>query len=128
MPAQQLGLFAAALARVQALPLVGVVERYDESMVLLESLLQPYFPGLDLAWLPQNVTRQATDNDGAAEVAATLAELGPLAQTVIDNNSYDFALYRAAEARLQFAIAQVDDFAIRFADFRRRCAQLGPTG
>lgn len=126
-PGALLVLFNEALARLQNLPVVGVVEYYDESMVLLELSLQRYFPTLDLACLPQNVTHGNIGHD-EAEVAATLAELGELAQLVIDQNSYDFALYQAARARLQGAMAQIDDFPARLADFRRRCAQLREAG
>ncbi len=37
---------------------VGVVDRYDESMVAFEHQLAPYFPDIDLAYIRQNVTQQ----------------------------------------------------------------------
>lgn len=119
--AQQLPLasFNTALARLQAAPVVGLVERYDESMVLIEQQLRPDLPGLDLAYIPQNVSHSQPRS-----TSRMLAELGELAASVIAHNSFDLALYQAANERLDAAIAAVPNFAELLLEFRQRCGRL----
>jgi hypothetical protein len=117
--------FPAALRAASGAALIGVVERYDESMVVLEEALRPDYPDIDLACVPQNVALGR--NRGAtaqALVAATLDELGELQKTVIDQNSYDLALYQLAGQRLESRIAALADFEARLADYRQRCQHL----
>jgi hypothetical protein len=117
--------FPAALEALSNATLVGLVDRYDESMVVLEDALRPHFPDIDLACVPQNVG-QGKERRAAAEavVAATLGELGELQKTVIDNNSYDLALYQLASQALREKIAGIGDFKARLADYRARCKRL----
>jgi hypothetical protein len=104
---------------------VGVVDRYDESMVVFEHQLSAFFPDIDLAYIRQNVTqRETTAMDLASRVQACLERLGPLASEVISNNSYDLALYRQANQKLDEAFASVPDAEVRLAQFRERCSAL----
>jgi hypothetical protein len=107
--------------------LVGVVDRYDESMVVLEESLRQYFPELDLAYVPQNVARGKRRKSSADQVVAqTLGELGDLQKQVIDNNSYDLALYQLAVSNLESRISGIEDFAAKLSSFRERCQRLRP--
>jgi hypothetical protein len=104
---------------------VGVVDRYDESMVVFEQLLRKHFPDIDLAYIRQNTTRRFGRARSLEErVAAVLDKLGSLAPVVIANNSLDLALYRHANQRLDRALAAIGDAEDRLADFRARCARL----
>lgn len=104
---------------------VGVVDRYDESMVAFEAQLTPHFPGIDLAYVPQNVTRRFGARKGLeARVTGVLKRLGELAPQVLANNACDFALYRLANQRLDQALAALDDVEARLEDFRARCKRL----
>ena len=116
--------FGQVLERLQAGALIGVVERYDESMVVLESELRPLFPSIDLSYVAQNVSsrRNPGEEDGDL-AAATLAELGDLALLVIDENSCDLALYQLGRRQLQARIEAIEDFPARLADFRGRLKQ-----
>ncbi|PID54764.1 MAG: hypothetical protein CR978_02040 [Gammaproteobacteria bacterium] len=119
--------FSDAIETFKAVPLIGLVEDYDTSMVVFESVLKQDFPELDLAYVAQNVTqptRVAADTD--QEVASVLAELGDLAKTVIDENSYDLALYQLVKARLGSQTAAIADFSDRLAAFNQRCDALRP--
>jgi len=117
--------FVDALVFAQSLPVVGIVEQYDESMVLLEEKLRAQLPTLDLAYLPQNVSVSpvAAREDGQ-RVALILQELGELGKTVIDSNSYDLALYQAAQESLAAATRKLPDFADKLTRFRERCRSL----
>lgn len=124
-PACILPQFIDALVFAQSLPVVGIVELYDESMVLLEENLRAQLPTLDLAYLPQNVS----DSPVAAvaegqRLALTLEELGELGKMVIDNNSYDLTLYQAAQESLAAATSRLPDFADKLDSFRERCQAL----
>jgi hypothetical protein len=104
---------------------VGVVDRYDESMVIFEDRLAPYFPGIDLAYLRQNVTSDRPQPQSLQErVHSVIERLGDLAPDVMAANSYDMALYRMANQKLDEALAELPDRDARLADFRSRCAGL----
>ncbi len=117
--------FADAMDFAQSLPALGIVEYYDESMVLLEESLRPHFPALDLAYIRQNVSlTNASDLDDNQAIADMLQELGEVAAMVIDRNSYDLALYQASLERFRTTMGSTPDFAAKLDDFRKRCAQL----
>ncbi|MEQ9465317.1 MAG: hypothetical protein RJQ10_16770 [Haliea sp.] len=117
--------FVDALAFAQSLPVVGIVELYDQSMVLLEEKLRSHLPALDLAYIPQNVSgNTAAAMSEGQRVALILEELGDLGKTVIDNNNYDLALYQAALETLTAATNKLPGFAAKLAVFRERCQAL----
>lgn len=116
--------FSDAIETFKAVPLIGLVEDYDASMVVFEYHLQQDFPDISLAYVAQNVTRPATETPDDDEVASVLTELGDLAKTVIDENSYDLALYQIVKARLSSQTAAIPDFDDRLKDFRARCDAL----
>jgi len=107
---------------------VGVVDRYDESMVAFEQALKEPFPDLDLAYVPQNVsTDEGAGADLEDRIEAILQQLGNLRTRVLANNSYDMALYRFANQKLDEAIAGIPDFDSKLAHFRQRCRKLNET-
>jgi hypothetical protein len=104
--------------------LVGLVERYDESMVVLEDTLRGYFPQIDLSYVAQNVSASKKARSGNADATeAILGELGSLQKTVIDENSFDLALYQVARVRLQSRIDGTEDFTEKLREFRERCSK-----
>ncbi|MFV0478768.1 MAG: hypothetical protein ACK5ME_13175 [Parahaliea sp.] len=113
--------FARAQRALCELELLGLVERFDESMVLFEYLLRPHFPDIDLSCKPQNqsaVTSVATAVTGSE---ALIEEMGRIAGSVIDSNGYDLALYRLAQYKLDTALAGIPDFSRRLSEFQNRC-------
>lgn len=114
--------FPVAIDTLASACLVGIVERYDESMVVLEERLKPFYPDIDLSYVAQNVSDKGDRETGQeAVVEALLAELGALQQCVIDNNSLDLALYQMACSRLQAHIDAIEEFPARLQAFRDRC-------
>lgn len=116
--------FLAALNFLTTQPFIGVVERYTDSMVVLESALGERFPELDLAFTPQNMTRQSLVD----ESLGWLADLGVLRDELIDRNSYDLALYQVALSVLDDSLAAMDDRDARLGAFRARRADLSTVG
>jgi hypothetical protein len=100
------------------------VERYDESMLLLEHHLAQYFPGIDLSYVRQNVT---PGREGSLEerVAAVYNELGSeLTVEFREQNHWDMTLYENARTifceRLG-ALGRIDKL---LEEFQSRCRLL----
>lgn len=104
---------------VASTPLIGLVERYEESMVLFEHLLKPDYPQLDLAYQVQNRSDSA-QLDAAQRREQVLQELGDIADQVIAANQYDIDLYASVCQRFEEAIAQVPDLDSRVSELRQR--------
>ncbi|MEQ8517030.1 MAG: sulfotransferase family 2 domain-containing protein [Chromatocurvus sp.] len=110
---------ASARQRLAAGALVGIVERYDESMVVLEAALKPLFPHIDLACVPQNV-----GPEGAGGEKSVREQLGPLWQDAMAHNTHDLALYSLAVETLDGKIAALPHFERELNQFRQRSAAL----
>jgi GT2 family glycosyltransferase len=113
-----------ALARLTGTPLLVVVERYDESMLLLEHHLERYFPGIDLSYVRQNVT---ADREGCLEdrVAAVYGELGPeLTREFRESNHWDMTLYEDARNILNERLGALGRIDRLLEEFRDRCQRL----
>jgi GT2 family glycosyltransferase len=105
-------------------PLLVIVERYDESMVLLEWLLDQYFPGIDLAYIRQNET---PDRTGTLQqrVQAVYDELGEeLTREFREKNHWDMKLYEDAQANLVERLGEIGRLESLLGDFRSRCSRL----
>ena len=117
--------FPDALEAVRGDSLIGLVERYDESMVVLEDTLKECFADIDLAYVAQNVSKSKRGKKPPPDpVANTLEELGDLQRTVIDKNSFDLALYQLVSERLDSRILDIARFDEKLEDFRERCQRL----
>lgn len=114
-----------ALQHLADVDCIGVVDRYDESMVVFEEKLRPCFPDIDLGYVRQNSTRRfGRRRDRESGVVDVLSRLGDLAPAVIANNSLDLALYRYANQRLDKALEEIPEVDRRLAEFRDRCGRL----
>ena len=115
-----------AVENLSNLSCVGVVDRYDESMVVFETVLRTFFPDIDLSYIKQNVTKPRLGKkvDLESKVDDVLKRLGKHRSEILSNNSYDLCLYRAANQKLTEAIAGIADFDTRLGDFYRRCERL----
>lgn len=113
-----------ALGWLQALPVVGLVGHYDESMVLFEQALRPRFPTLDLSYLPQNITPRQPGPVTIDKRAAALDELGELAASVLAANQQDAVLLEWAQQRFWRQWAQLPEREARLAELRVRNARL----
>jgi len=91
---------------VDATPLVGVVERFDESVALFEHTLRPHFPGISLAYKPQNV-RQSRQETTEQRLDRLKAEAGQEAFEALEQgNRLDMKLYAYVEALFQKRLEQ----------------------
>jgi len=96
---------------------VGLVERYDESMVALEYVLEKRGVSFDLSYAKRmNTTSAHPDIEHLAEAIPP--------QLLLDATELDERLYRRAARRLDARIKVIAHFDERLQGFRRRCAQL----
>ena len=107
-----------ALQSLYNTPLVGIVERYAESMVLFEQQLKNFFPEIDLSFKKQNVgKRQAESMETRIRNIET--ELGEeTVKLVKENNKYDFMLYDAAQRLLTSRVSDVAGFDERLREIK----------
>ena len=120
--------FARAVQWLGSAAGVGIVECYDESMVVLEQALQAPFPGIDLSYVAQNQSADRAANASLDSVVSEiLNELADSQRQVIDENSLDLALYRLACSQLQSRIERIEDFPAKLAAFRSRCQLAAQT-
>jgi hypothetical protein len=89
-----------AVARIRRISLIGVVERYAETMVCGEYFLSPSFPNIDLCAKPLNVTNgRSFDEQDILERAEAILGADVLRHLLI-MNSLDIRLWRSASAEL----------------------------
>ncbi len=102
--------------------LVGIVDRYDESVVVFEEAFKSVFPSLDLSYIRRNVTDTDLKSTVDTKSKKLLESLGKETQEVLlANNSYDMDLYEKANILLDQKIAKIANFQIRLDNFKDRC-------
>jgi GT2 family glycosyltransferase len=113
-----------SLAMLIKTPLLVIVERYDESMVLIEQELEQYFPGIDLSYLRQNETF-GREVELVQRIESVFEQLGPeLTIEFREKNHWDMKLYEnslAIHGERMGALGNLDSL---MADFQARCRLL----
>ncbi len=101
----------------------GIVERYEESMIVFEQALVGDYPAIDLTAPPQNVSR-----DGETTLERRLedirGELGDVYDQLLAHNREDLALYAWALEQFSLRLTAVDELGSRLADYQRRMRGL----
>lgn len=116
--------YEAALAVLTRAPLVGTVERYDESMILFEKTLAKDFPTIDLSYVGQNVTPNRED-DINVRIKGVLDELGSvLADEFCAQNAWDIQLHEDANSILTERLGGVAHTPRLLDNFETRCRLL----
>ncbi len=88
-----------AQALLGSLPAFGLVERFDDSLRLIENWLRPDYPGLRLFSAHVNRGNERPDLPGE-RLAGIEARLGPvLMRRIMEANTLDMALFRFAQQR-----------------------------
>ena len=104
---------------------IGVTERYNESLAVMECELAAHFPGLDLSYAaPDNV-------DGARAGRSVRQNLDDLEERVGTDLLCRLAgahrdctdLYERVNMELDARVSRIDGFGDRLADFERRCGE-----
>jgi len=110
---------------VASVPLLGFVDRFDESMILFEYALRPLIPGIDMSYRMQNVGQKA-GSTGEDRLALLRKEIGEeLFAQLAERNRYDLDLYDYARELFDKRLLQVVDMEADLSEFRARSAALG---
>ena len=118
------GDFKKALDRIKNTNLLGVVDLYDESMVLFEEFLRPFYPSINLSYTRKNITRGRKKNI-SERVMEVLSGINlELTNKLLINNHWDLMLYVEAKCIVKERIKAFNNFQEKLDDFHRRCASL----
>jgi hypothetical protein len=113
-----------SLTRIQNCFIIGVVDRIDESLVVAEESLKPFFNKIDLSYMKQNVSQDRKGNLNE-RLAHTKEILGSSLYAELENhNKFDFRLYESANDELNSRIAQIPNFDTKLDNFKERCKKL----
>lgn len=98
---------------------VGLTERYDESLVVIEDALSDDFPGIDLSY-PRPLNAGGGGPRGREELARQIGD-GLLRE--LEAAYAEDAVYGRIASELDSRMSRVRDFGGRLAAFRERCAE-----
>lgn len=95
-----------ALQQMRALPFLGLVERFDESLGLLDAYLGPSFGRLDLGYNIENrsVGRASSLGERLERIRKTIGDA--LYEDLCDCNALDLRLYEEGKARFERDLQQ----------------------
>lgn len=106
---------------VRSVPLLGVVARFNESMVLFEEVLRQFYPDIDLSYTPQNVGQPPRSLEERIDtLRAEIAD--DVFRLLCERNAMDMRLYETAQRVFEERLAGIAHLDMRVADFERRCA------
>jgi len=113
---------ATAVIRDMAIP--GLVEMFDESLVVAEYYLRPAFPGLRLDYVPQNVSR--TPRHVQARSGEYLVDLWgkDLYERLLRMNEMDMELVLRAKREILRRLDGIPRLSEKLAGFQARCVRL----
>ncbi len=98
---------------------MGLVEKFDESMIRFEESLQKRNIELDLSDIKQNVSSERFKRN-RNEISYTAEELADLFKEVLSSHAYDLALYCAVNQLFEKEV--IHGYSDKLADLKRRCA------
>jgi hypothetical protein len=106
---------------VASVPLVGMVDRFDDSMILFEHALRESFPAIDLSYVKRNAGPRLTwrDCDKVTVLRQAIGEdvFGELRE----RNAPDLELLGYARRMFQERLGEIHDLELARAEFRARC-------
>ncbi len=118
--------FAQAVDTVRKTEMIGLVERFDESMVLFEEFLRPFFPEIDLTYRIQNVG-QSVKMSREDRVDGLRQEIGETCfKALLDKNRWDLKLHDIVTEEFMRRQGELKNFSQRLSDFKGRCEIIRP--
>jgi hypothetical protein len=115
---------AVKVVREMAFP--GLVERFDESMVVAEYCMRPAFPTLRLEYVPENVSDTAPRDPVRTKSPEYWGDFWgkSLYERLLRMNRLDVELVRRTESEIVRRLDLVPQASERLDDFQARCARL----
>lgn len=114
----------AAQEQLDQMDLMGLVEHFDESMVLFEEKLREFFPKIDLSYVAQNIG-QEKKHGLSGKLHELEQEIGQETyDLLLENNQRDMELYIFVVQAFEKRIAAIPLFDEKLSAFRARCDKL----
>jgi len=102
---------------------VGVVDRYDESMVVFEEYIKTWVPEVDFSYIRQNSSE--TDVMSLSEgVQSVISDLAENASLLMEENAGDLSLYQKVNISLDKKVKEIKGFEEKLINFKERCSNL----
>jgi hypothetical protein len=110
-----------AIEVIQSISLLGLVEKFDESMVMFEEVLCQYFPSIDMSYKTQNINQDKKTSQ-EDRIIRLQEEIGDeVYQLLLSNNQKDIELYSTVIREFDKRKNTVSDFTSKLYDFQERC-------
>jgi len=107
--------------RLKQCEILGVVDRFDESLVVAEELLKPNFSDIDLSYIKQNINPNRHDKlSERLDDVKSLVEENVFSLTA-KVNELDLDLYATANMELDKRLKKIKNLDAKLEDFRKRC-------
>ena len=112
-----------ALQRLKECKIIGVVDRFDESLVVAEETLRDHFPKIDLSYVKQNVSKRNESleqslKEGEKQIDKSILE------KLLESNMFDLKIYLEANHELDKRIKNTENFELKLTEFKERCKVL----
>jgi len=107
--------------RLKQCEILGVVDRFDESLVIAEESLKQNFSDIDLSYIKQNVSPNRRD-----KLSERLDDVKSLVEEEVFNstekvNELDLDLYATANMELDNRLKKIKNLDAKLEDFQKRC-------
>ena len=105
----------------RSVDMLGLVDRFDESMVLFEERLAAVFPSIDLSYLIQNTSGEMPDRP-ELRFQRWEAEMGEAVhRLLLENNLRDLQLLDVVKEEFESRLSRVPRLSDKLMNFRNRC-------
>ena len=102
-------------------PITGIVDRMDESLILGEEVLRPYFSNIDLSYFNQNISKKRRGNL-EEKLEKEKIEIGTdTYQKLLGVNELDLNLYKFANEILDQRLKKIKNIKEKLLEFKTRC-------
>lgn len=109
---------------LSSVEMLGLVERFDESMVLFEHNLKSLFPWIDLSYVAQNIGQNQKENR-TERIERLKSDIGEeVFELLLVKNQSDMELYSWVEREFETRVNKIDDFREQLTAFRARCEKF----
>ncbi len=111
--------FQIAKNRLKNCTILGIVDRFDESLVSSLPLLSKWYKNLKMTYESQNFTKNRNENfeERLEEIKSKLKD--GVINEFYENNDFDFQLYSLANKEINNRIESIKDFEIKLLEFQK---------
>ena len=107
---------------LKSIKLLGLVEKFDESMVLFEHVVGRLGRNIDLSYVKQNVNQDYLGLNREERINNLRSQIDDYTfNLLVANNEQDLELYAWVEREFMARIKSIPDFNNRLDAFRKRC-------